>query len=90
MLRALAIVVALAACGTSGKPASAVCSQTSDCESGLDCLALAQFNGSACTVVGKVCTHTCQVNGDCGDLGSNFDCFASCSGSSVCGATGAP
>lgn len=90
-MRALVVVLlALGACGTSAKPAGAVCSQMSECESSLDCLDLGQFAGSACTVVGKVCTHTCQVKSDCTDLGANFDCFAACSGSSVCGATAGP
>jgi hypothetical protein len=91
LARALAVaLVALAACGTSTKPAGAVCSQMTECESSLDCLELGQFSGSACTAAGKVCTHSCQQRGDCTDLGSNFDCFATCSGGSICGATLGP
>src|SRR5512135_83384 len=77
MLRWL-VVVALAACGTSALPAGAVCKQTSDCESDLQCLELGQFSGSACTVVGKVCSKVCSTSTDCASLGSSYMCFASC------------
>jgi len=89
LARVLAIAL-LAACGTTAKPAGAVCTAASDCESSLDCLELGQFSGSACTVVGKTCTHSCQQRGDCSDLGSNFDCFATCGSGSICGATAGP
>jgi hypothetical protein len=86
MLRVLVVVV-LAACGTDAKPAGGVCDQTSDCALGLDCLEIAQFNGSACTVVGKTCSNTCMNDTDCFTLGSNFHCFATCGSAMVCGAT---
>ena len=87
MLRVLVVVV-LAACGTSPLPAGAVCKQTSDCETDLSCLDVAQFSGSACTVVGKACSKTCSTDPDCASLGSSFRCFAGCGSDKTCGATG--
>ena len=84
----IAAAAALAACGTSAKPAGAVCSDTSECETGQACLELGQFTGSACTVAGKVCTTTCQTSADCEGLGSSFMCFASCGSAMICGAVG--
>ena len=83
----VAVVAALAACGTSSKPAGAVCTDSSECEAAQSCLELGQFSGSACTVVGKVCSKSCTSNGDCAELGSAFMCFASCGSAMVCGAT---
>jgi hypothetical protein len=89
MVRILVVVTAvLAACGTSAKPAGAVCSDSSECEAAESCLEFGQFSGSACTVVGKVCSKSCQTTADCADLGSSFMCFASCGSAMVCGAVG--
>lgn len=87
MLKLLAVVM-LVGCGTSASPAGAVCSQSSECDANLMCLDLAQFSGSACTVVGKTCSKTCSTDPDCASLGSNFRCFAGCGSDKTCGATG--
>ena len=84
----LAIALFAAACGTNPLPAGAVCKATSDCEGGLDCLDVAQINGSTCMVVGKACSKTCTTAADCASLGSNFQCFAGCGSAMTCGATG--
>ena len=86
MLRVLAVVI-LAACGTSPLPAGAVCKQTGDCDSNLMCLDVAQFSGSACTVVGKACSVVCTTDTECAPLGSSFHCFAGCGSDKFCGAT---
>ena len=74
----------LAACGTTPLPAGAVCKATLDCEAELSCLDLGQFNGTACTVIGKSCTKTCTDDAGCASLGTNFKCFATCSTDKVC------
>ena len=88
MLRyALVLSVALVACTSSSPPAGAECSGSgADCGDGLSCLQFGEFVGSACSVVGDMCTKTCGSNGDCAALGSNFLCFASCKGAMICGA----
>ena len=83
----IALLLATAACGTTLLPAGAVCDQTADCEAGLDCLDVAQINGSTCTVVGKACTTTCLTTPDCTELGAGFMCFAGCGADRTCGAT---
>ncbi|HET9990368.1 MAG TPA: hypothetical protein VFQ65_17675 [Kofleriaceae bacterium] len=83
----IAILSALAACGTSSLPAGAQCSQTSECDANLMCLDLAQFSGSACSVIGKTCTKVCADDPGCTSLGSNFKCFAGCGSAMTCGAT---
>jgi hypothetical protein len=85
----VAVIAALVACGTSSKPAGAVCTDSSECEATDSCLELGQFSGSACTVVGKVCSKNCTTNSDCAELGPSFMCFASCGSAMVCGATAA-
>ena len=91
----LILVVAIAgsaaiACGTSPLPAGAECKQTTDCESTLDCLDVAMFTGSACSVVAHTCSVTCTGATDtsCKALGSNFTCFAGCGSQMTCGAIG--
>ena len=69
-------------------PPGAVCKQTTDCESDLMCLDVAQFSGTACTVVGKSCSQVCTSDPDCASLGSNFKCFAGCGADKTCEATG--
>jgi len=83
MLRALVIFVA-ACTSTSTLPAGAVCKVTADCDHGLQCLDVAQFSGSACTVVGKSCSIACTDNPSCASLGSNFMCFATCGADKDC------
>lgn len=78
------LIALCVACGTSPLPPGAVCKQSSDCESGLGCLDVAQFNGSMCTVVGKSCSKTCTGDPDCAGLGSNFKCFAGCGADMTC------
>jgi hypothetical protein len=85
MLRFL--IVSLVACGTSSLPAGAQCQQASECDTGLDCLELAQFNGTTCTVVGKACTTTCLDDSGCAALGSDFRCFQGCGTTKTCGKT---
>jgi hypothetical protein len=86
-----ALLVALAACTSSSLPAGAECSGSSatDCDDGLSCLAFGEFVGSACNVVGDMCSKTCGSNGDCATLGTNFMCFASCGSAMICGAAAA-
>lgn len=84
---ALVLTVALVACTSSSLPAGAECSGSgADCGDGLSCLQFGEFVGSACSVVGNMCTKTCGSNGDCATLGSNFMCFAGCEGAMICGA----
>jgi hypothetical protein len=89
MRKAIWVVVMLGACGTDPAPlpAGAVCKQTSDCKTGLMCLDVAQFNGSACTVVDQACSTTCTGDGDCAPLGTKFKCFAGCGSAKFCGET---
>jgi hypothetical protein len=87
MIRYALVLVALVACTSSSLPAGAACSGSgADCDDGLSCLQFGEFVGSACSVVGDMCTKTCGSNGDCASLGSNFMCFASCGGTMICGA----
>ncbi len=87
-MKAALLVLALGACATSPLPPGAVCKQTSDCESDLMCLDVAQFSGSTCTVVGKSCSKVCTIDTDCASLGANFKCFAGCGADKTCEAAG--
>ena len=87
MRKAIWVVVLLGACGTDPLPAGASCKVNADCKTGLDCLDVAQFNGSACTVVGHACSITCTTTADCASLGSNFMCFGGCGSAMFCGKT---
>ena len=91
-LAVLVAVLAIAACGTTPLPAGAECTQTSDCESSLSCLEVAQFSGTTCTVVDHACSITCTGTTDtaCQTLGPNFTCFAGCGSAMTCGTTAAP
>ena len=79
------VMFVVAACGTDSLPAGAVCKQTSECESGLMCLDVAQFSGTSCTVVSKACSITCTDDSGCASLGSSFRCFAGCGAEKFCG-----
>ena len=79
--------VAFVACGTSQLPPGAQCSASSDCDTGLSCLDLSQFTGSACSVIGKTCSKVCADDSDCALVGTNFKCFAGCGSAMTCGAT---
>lgn len=81
------LLIALASCGTSSLPAGAECHATSECDTGLDCLDLAQFAGSACTVIAKTCSKTCTGDPGCADLGAGYKCFAGCGSAMTCGPT---
>jgi hypothetical protein len=81
------VAFAAVACGTSQLPAGAQCSQSADCDTDLSCLDLAQFTGSACSVIGKTCSKVCANDTGCASLGSNFKCFAGCGSAMTCGAT---
>jgi hypothetical protein len=91
MLRILpvfAVFFALGSCGTSSLlPAGAACTATTDCDVDLQCLDLAQFSGTTCTVVGKQCTIVCTDDPSCATLGANFKCFQGCATDKTCGAT---
>ena len=90
LAKTLALVVALSACGTTALPPGGVCKQTSECESGLMCLDVAQFSGQTCNVVGKSCTITCAGDGDCSMFGAKFKCFAGCGADKTCMETASP
>jgi hypothetical protein len=83
----IVLLAALAACSTSSLPAGAQCSQTSECDTDLMCLDLAQFTGSACSVIGKTCSKVCADDTGCTSLGSGYKCFAGCGSDKTCGAT---
>jgi len=68
--------------------AGELCDATADCESGLECLPLGQFNDGSCTEVATICTHLCTVDADCADLGTDYLCFLMCDGRQSCGRTG--
>ena len=83
----LLFLVSLWSCG--GKlPAGGSCSASTDCDTGLSCLALGQFSGAACTVVGKMCSISCTTDADCATLGATYKCFGQCDGGKMCGPTG--
>ena len=84
MLRTALLGFVVACTSSSTLPAGAVCKATSDCDKGLQCLDVAQINGSACTVVGKSCSIPCTDNTSCSSLGSNFLCFATCTADKDC------
>jgi hypothetical protein len=88
ILKTIALVIALAACGTTPLPAGAVCKQTADCATGLSCLDVAQFTGTTCSVVGKSCSIVCTNDAGCATLGANFKCFMGCGADKFCAATG--
>jgi hypothetical protein len=82
------LILLFAGCTTSSSlPAGAVCQQTTDCDAALQCLDLAQFTGSACSVIGKTCSLACTADTSCASLGSNFKCFAGCGSAMTCGET---
>lgn len=84
---ALAATAFFTAC-SSPKPFAAVCVESDECEEGLTCLPLAQFDGEACEEVGAACSVACEDDDDCADFEGAL-CFASCTeGEKSCGATG--
>lgn len=89
-MRGLASILVLAACTGGTLPAGAVCEQGDQCDDGLACLDLGQFSGTTCTVVGKVCSRTCEDDAGCADLGANFRCFAGCGTEKICGEVATP
>jgi len=89
LLRTL-MILALASCASDSLPAGAVCEATSDCETSLSCLDVAQFTGTTCMVVGKTCTTTCTDDASCSALGANFKCFATCTTEKACGKVASP
>jgi hypothetical protein len=89
----LVLLVTLTGCGpivaTSNLPPSASCTTDSQCASGLTCRPLGQFSSDGgCSEVGKVCSKSCGVDGDCAGLPttgfSSFRCFGACDGSKSC------
>jgi hypothetical protein len=74
----------ISGCADSPLPAGAVCKATADCDTDLMCLDVAQFSGTACTVVGKSCSKTCTDDPSCASLGANFRCFATCTADKAC------
>jgi hypothetical protein len=83
------VLLALSACAPATLPLGAQCKADADCDSGLTCQALGQFNGPQCTNVGSVCTETCTSDADCTKLDAGAKCFATCTaGKEVCGLTG--
>jgi hypothetical protein len=78
-------------CGTNPTPAGGVCTKTSDCDSNLTCLDVAQVSGPNCTVIGQACSITCTTDDSvCASLGSNFMCFTGCGADKFCGEVANP
>ena len=82
----VASFVAIAGCNPN-LPPSAVCDSTDECESGLECLPVAEHDGATCTEVGKACSTSCDSDADCTALGETFKCFDGCNSDRSCGAT---
>ena len=55
------LLAAAAAWGSGGYDST--CGSDSDCNSGLQCLAIANPSGDYCITVKKICTHTCSETG---------------------------
>ncbi len=89
MLMRSLLIAAVAACGTTSPlPPGAACTQTSECETDLMCLDVAQITGTTCTVVGKSCSIVCQGDNICATrLGLGFQCFMGCGADKFCGDT---
>jgi hypothetical protein len=83
----LAVLLLFACSSATLKSAGTACSADSECAAGLSCLALGAFTDAGCTTAAKACSKSCTIDSDCAALGSNYKCFADCSGSHACGAT---
>jgi hypothetical protein len=82
-------VVALAlvgGCDSGSLPTfqGADCKQTSDCNSGLQCLDYATVVDGGCTSLGMQCVQTCLSSSDCTSAGAGFGCYSVCGGPAVC------
>lgn len=87
---ALLSVLALAgACGTGPdqQPGSYgwICKTSADCgaRGTLSCEPFGDFSTKQCTVALTMCTLPCSTTADCAPLGRNFECQASCGGSTA-------
>ena len=87
VLAGIVLLVSLVGGCSHGLPASAVCDSTDECESGLECLPVAEHNGAMCTEFGKACSTPCDTDTDCTALGEEFLCFDGCGSERSCGAT---
>jgi hypothetical protein len=85
----VAIALVGVGCVGGGKPASAACEETAECDDGLTCLPFAVFEQNVCREIGTTCSTTCETDADCAPLGSTFKCFANCDGM-ACGDTASP
>lgn len=91
-MKILFVMIALwgVGCVSGGKPASAECEDTNECDDGLECLPFAVFEQNVCREVADVCTTTCLTNADCAPLGPTFMCFATCDETMTCADTASP
>jgi hypothetical protein len=60
------------------------CRQTSDCNSGLECLEYMTEVDGGCASLGMQCLLPCQTAADCTSAGSGFGCYAACGSEKVC------
>lgn len=85
----LVVVTALlAGCG-GGKGPTEVCTQASECDEGLACIALQNSTNGMCTgSPGSSCTINCQTDADCTALEPGLTCLSQCDGIKLCGRLG--
>ena len=91
----MAALVLLALLGLTGCPANdgpdEPCNATSDCQSGLQCVApsTGQVDGGSCTSLNKRCTKSCTTDKDCNYPGGGTCLLRGCTDdSSYCLANG--
>jgi len=87
-MKALVLLVALVlpGCDSGSLPGflGISCGQTSDCNSGLQCLDYMAVVDGGCTSLGKQCLLPCQTAADCASAGAGFGCYAACGTQTVC------
>lgn len=83
---AAVVAVLLAGCNSGSLPgfAGVSCRQSSDCNSGLQCLEYSTPVDGGCVSTGTVCLQPCLTASDCASEGTGFACYAACGGQTVC------
>jgi hypothetical protein len=76
----------LAGCDSGGLPgfAGMTCRETSDCNSGLQCLEYSTPVDGGCASQGTLCVQPCLTSADCTSQGAGFACYAACGGQAIC------